>query len=243
MSVETYRVCLYLIRHAQSEGNAASNIIRGRDVSSQLTPLGFEQATLLGKRFKFQNVKFNYMLCSSAIRTIQTAHTVLAVLNLNKSKLIVTPELLEQSQGKWEGLDRKSPHILEAIAEMKRQNIVFCAPEGESLDMVQKRAIAALEPYVEQAKQESIVKNRKITIVIFAHGGVIQSLLQYYLQSNMRDAWLIRQHNTAINEIILNEDGVSLVRVNDYGHLTFLISEETTHRDDNDKKNNRISKD
>ncbi|CAF5085986.1 unnamed protein product, partial [Rotaria magnacalcarata] len=48
MSVETYRVCLYLIRHAQSEGNAASNIIRGRDVSSQLTPLGFEQATLLG---------------------------------------------------------------------------------------------------------------------------------------------------------------------------------------------------
>ncbi|CAF4663461.1 unnamed protein product, partial [Rotaria magnacalcarata] len=81
------------------------------------------------------------------------------VLNLNKSKLIVTPELLEQSQGKWEGLDRKSPHILEAIAEMRRQNIVFCAPEGESLDMVQKRAIAALEPYVEQAKQESIVKN------------------------------------------------------------------------------------
>ncbi|CAF3960192.1 unnamed protein product [Rotaria magnacalcarata] len=183
------------------------------------------------------------MLCSSAVRTIQTAHTVLAVLNLNKSKLIVTPELLEQSQGKWEGLDRKSPHILEAIAEMKRQNIVFCAPEGESLDMVQKRAIAALEPYVEQAKQESIVKNRKITIVIFAHGGVIQSLLQYYLQSNMRDAWLIRQHNTAINEIILNEDGVSLVRVNDYGHLTFLISEETSHRDANDKKNNRISKD
>ncbi|CAF3376210.1 unnamed protein product [Rotaria socialis] len=243
MSAETYRVCLYFIRHAQSEGNAVPNIIRGRDVSSQLTPLGFEQATLLGKRFKFQNVKFNYMLCSSAVRTIQTAHTVLAVLNLNKSKLIVTPELLEQSQGQWEGLDRKSPHIQEAIEKMKRQNAVFCAPEGESLDMVQKRAIAALEPYVEQAKQESIVKNRKITIVIFAHGGVIQSLLQYYLQSNMRDAWLIRQHNTAINEIILNENGVSLVKVNDYGHLTFLISEEALQRDDNDKQNNRISKD
>jgi broad specificity phosphatase PhoE len=48
MSTETYRVRLYFIRHAQSEGNFAANIIRGRDVSSQLTPLGLEQATLLG---------------------------------------------------------------------------------------------------------------------------------------------------------------------------------------------------
>jgi broad specificity phosphatase PhoE len=149
-------------------------------------------------------------------------------MNLDISKLITASELLEQSQGNWEGLDRKSPHILEAIKKMQRLQIEYCAPEGESLRMVQKRAIAYLELYIEQAKQQSIIENREISIVIFTHGGLIQSVLQYYLQSNPRDAWLIQQYNTAINEIILNENGVSLVKVNDYGHMTFLIPELET---------------
>ncbi len=48
MSVETYGVRLFFIRHAQSEGNFAANTIRGRDVASPLTPLGLKQAALLG---------------------------------------------------------------------------------------------------------------------------------------------------------------------------------------------------
>jgi broad specificity phosphatase PhoE len=149
-------------------------------------------------------------------------------MNLDISKLITASELLEQSQGNWEGLDRKSPHILEAIKEMQRLQIEYCAPEGESLRMVQKRAIAYLELYIEQAKQQSIIENREISIVIFTHGGLIRSVLQYYLQSNPPDAWLIQQYNTAINEIVLSENGVSLVKVNDYGHMTFLIPELET---------------
>ncbi|CAF4242283.1 unnamed protein product [Adineta steineri] len=168
------------------------------------------------------------MLSSTAIRTIQTATTALETMNLDVSKLIVTPELLEQSQGQWEGLDRKSPHILEAIDEMRRLQIEYCAPEGESLRMVQKRAITYLEPLIERAKEQSIIENREISLVIFTHGGLLQSVLQYYLQSKLCDAWLIQQHNTAINEILLNENGVSLVKVNDYGHLIFSIPELLT---------------
>lgn len=146
-------------------------------------------------------------------------------MNLDTSKLIMTPALLEQAQGKWEGLDRSSKYIQEAIQEMKRLDIEFCAPEGESLRMVQNRAIAALEPYIEQAKLESIEQNREICIGVFTHGGLIQSVLQYFLKSDIKQAWLIQLNNTAISEIRLIDNGASLIKVNDYGHLTFILPE------------------
>lgn len=164
-------------------------------------------------------------MSSSAVRTIQTAQTALEVLGADLSKVIITEGLVEQSQGQWEGMHNKSPEILEAIQEMNRLQIEFCAPGGESLRMVQKRAIEALEPYVEKAKKLSVDEDREVSIVAFTHGGLIQSVLQYYLQSKLRDAWLIQQHNTAINEIVLDPRGVSLAKVNDYGHLMFLIPE------------------
>ncbi|CAF4475775.1 unnamed protein product, partial [Rotaria magnacalcarata] len=44
------RVHLYLIRHGQSEANLVSTYICGQNISCSLTPLGKEQAFLLGKR-------------------------------------------------------------------------------------------------------------------------------------------------------------------------------------------------
>ncbi len=91
--------------------------------------------------------------------------------------------------------------------------------------MVQKRTINFLEPIIEQAKNQSLIENREVSIVIFTHGNLIKSVLQYYLQSNPKYVWLIRQHNTAINEIVLNEHGISVVKINDDSHLRFIIPE------------------
>ena len=60
-------------------------------------------------------------------------------------------------------------------------------------------------------------------MVVFTHANFIRALLQYYLQSNPKHAWLIGQNNTAITEILFNEQGISLVKVNDSGHLLFLM--------------------
>ncbi|CAF4382769.1 unnamed protein product, partial [Adineta steineri] len=45
------------------------------------------------------------------------------------------------------------------------------------------------------------------------------------LQSNTKYTWLIKQENTSISEILLDQFGTSLVKVNDSGHLVFLIPE------------------
>ncbi len=155
---------------------------------------------LLGKRLKYQNIKFDYIFSSTAV-------------------------ILEQSQGIWEGLNRQSCYTDEIIQQMNEVHIEFSAPKGESLRMVQKRGVEFLEPFIEQAKQQSIEEKREISIAIFTHGNFIRSVLQYYLQSTPRHARLIGQNNTAITEVLFNQYGTSLVKVNDTGHLTFLIPE------------------
>jgi broad specificity phosphatase PhoE len=155
---------------------------------------------LLGKRLKYQNIKFDYIFSSTAV-------------------------ILEQSQGIWEGLNRQSCYTDEIIQQMNEVHIEFSAPKGESLRMVQKRGVEFLEPFIEQAKQQSIEEKREISIAIFTHGNFIRSVLQYYLQSTPRHARLMGQNNTAITEVLFNQYGTSLVKVNDTGHLTFLIPE------------------
>ena len=146
-------------------------------------------------------------------------------MNIDISNLIISSELVEQSQGIWEGMSRALAFTPEIIQQMDELHLEFCPPNGESKQMVQKRGITFLEPIIEQAKNESIIENREISIAIFTHSNFITSVLQYYLQSNPKHAWLIRQNNTAINEIVLNNRGISLVKVNDDSHLIFSIPE------------------
>ncbi|CAF1331839.1 unnamed protein product [Rotaria sordida] len=121
----------------------------------------------------------------------------------------------------------------EVIQQWNELHFEYCPPNGESKRMVQKRTLAYLEPIIEQAKNQSLRENREISIGIFTHGNLIQSILQYYLQSNSKYAWVIQQNNTAINEILLNEHGISAVKINDDNHLRFLISEMQNESLDN----------
>jgi broad specificity phosphatase PhoE len=221
-------VRLHFIRHAESEANLNPTIIGGQTIPSALSPLGNEQAVLLGKRLKYQNTQFDYIFSSTAVRAQQTAKISLDIMGIDTSKLITSDALLEQSQGIWEGLNRQSCYTDEIIQQMNEVHIEFSAPKGESLRIVQKRGVEFLEPFIEQAKQRSIEEKREISIVIFTHANFIRSVLQYYLQSTPKHAWLIGQNNTAITEILFNQYGTSLVKVNDSGHLAFLIPELST---------------
>ncbi|UJR14447.1 hypothetical protein I4U23_001444 [Adineta vaga] len=223
MSNTKSRVRLIFIRHGQSEANLLSETICGQNIPSRLSPLGCEQAVLLGKRLKYQKINFDYILCSNAMRAKQTAEIALQLTNMDVSKLILSDALLEQSQGDWEGKNRYLCYTAEIMTRMSDLHIEFSSPNGESIRMVQKRAIEFLEPYIERAKQQSIEENREISIAIFGHANCTRSILQYYLETNARYSWLIGQENTSITEILFNEHGTAMVKVNDAAHLTFPI--------------------
>ena len=62
---------VYLIRHAQSEANAAHDLDNPTFYyDARITPLGKEQALSAHKKLK--NINFDLMLCSPLTRTLQT---------------------------------------------------------------------------------------------------------------------------------------------------------------------------
>lgn len=223
MAAVNHRVRLIFIRHAQSEANTTFETICGQSRACPLTPLGLQQAALLGKRFKYHKVNFDYLLCSTAVRAKLTADIALAAINVDPSKVIVSDALLEQSQGDWEGKNRFQCYNDEVMQRMKDLHIEFSAPNGESIRAVQKRTLAFLEPFIDEAKRRSVEENREVSMVIFTHANVVRAALQHFSQSEPRHAWLIGQANTGISEVLFNQHGTCISKVNDSGHLIFPI--------------------
>lgn len=85
---------LYIVRHAQSEANAAG-ILGG---NYPLTELGKEQATVLGK--EFADIPFDHVYASDAIRARQTAEILLQGRN---TSVETSEDLRERSFGMYEG--------------------------------------------------------------------------------------------------------------------------------------------
>ena len=174
---------------------------------------------------KYEKIRFDSIICSTAVRAKQTADIALKFLDVDPSTCIMSDALLEQSQGAWEGLHRAVTYDAKALQRMVELHVEFSAPEGESIRMVQKRVNDFLQPHIEQAKKQSIAENRDISIGVFTHANLIRAMLQHYLQSTPEYTWLIDQRNTAINEITFNRHGTCLVKTNDTGHLIFPVPE------------------
>ncbi len=66
MTNQNFHVRLYFIRHAESEANLIGTIICGQSLSSALSPLGNQQAILLGQQSEYENFQFDYLILSTA---------------------------------------------------------------------------------------------------------------------------------------------------------------------------------
>jgi len=89
---------LTLLRHAESEGNAA-NLIQGQH-DLPLTDKGRQQARQLAERWKAQATTFDGIIASPLLRARQTAEIVAAALEL---PIEIDPAWQEQSFGEIEG--------------------------------------------------------------------------------------------------------------------------------------------
>lgn len=56
--------------------------------------------------------------------------------------------------------------------------------------------------------------------ILVSHGGVVKALLCHVLGLDMRALFRIKQDNTAVNQIELDQDVRRVVLVNDTCHLT-----------------------
>ena len=221
-----FPIRLLLVRHGQSSSNLRPDLIAGRSDSALLTPLGELQATALSSRLHAASYRPLLVLSSTALRATSTASLLYPDL-----PLIASSDLLEQSQGQWTGQPRLSVYTAEVRAEMRRLHVDFAAPGGESIRQAGERALRRIGEEVQRWKEgqagreegeEDQAGSRAVDVLVVAHGMVIRGLV--FLLCGLRGdkVWRLGCHNCSLTELLLDERGGALERLNDHAHAEAL---------------------
>ena len=130
---------LYLIRHAEAEGNLYRRI-HGQ-YNSLITDNGYRQIQALQERFA--DVPIDAVYSSDLFRTMTTARAIYVPKGL---PLQTRADLRELGMGEWEdrswaGIDR-TDHTMMGLFSAASPD--FRAPRGESFPEVRRRGVAAI---------------------------------------------------------------------------------------------------
>jgi len=123
---------LYLFRHAESQSNINQHLIGGRSNETPLSQLGELQALWPGERLRNEEVRFDQIYSSTALRTQQTANIVCEKIGYPLENILYSEKLLELDQGDWQGQPRDQIYTPETIARINQDNWNFIPPNGES---------------------------------------------------------------------------------------------------------------
>ncbi len=215
---------IYLIRHAESIMNVEHpELINGRSNESPLSDLGRIQAGKLGLYLAAEEVHFDEVYSSPAVRAIGTANLACYYVKYPLEKIVVCDELQEQSQGDWEGKPRAPLYTPDVIAAMNSDNWNFKAPNGESQKDVEERMLEwvndKLLPRYEQG----------LTVGVFSHGMSIRCFFRGIMESSPKNTYKIEIDNTAITRFRYARNGWHLVTLNDTTHLTGMKSKPSPY--------------
>ncbi len=200
---------VYLIRHGQTAWNK-EEIFRGR-ADASLNFIGLREAELVGEYLKGMDIHAIYS--SPLSRARETARRIAQIFNL---KVQLLAGIIDMSFGKWEGRPLKEVQISdrEIYQQWKEKPHLVRIPEGESLDEVRGRAMAALDELVQyhHGKNLVLVSHRVINKVIIC--GILGIDNSHF--------WQIGQDTAAINLIQFQEGKYVLSLLNETCHLKSL---------------------
>ena len=194
----------YLIRHGRQMSPLCN-------VDVPLAPEGRRQAELLGKRLEAERP--DAVWSSGLLRAVETAEIANTIWNLPH---VIRPDLREISFGDMEGMSdaeivKTFGEFLAEKAKMKRD---LPYPGGESAGQVIARAL----PVIEEIASSGVKAAAVVT-----HGGVIRSLMTYFLDMEPAKYRILGNtlENCSITEVVWNgsKKRFFVERFNDYAHL------------------------
>lgn len=213
---------VYLIRHAEAEGNLY-RIAQGQH-DSNLTDRGWRQVKALEQRFA--DIQIDTVYSSDLYRTRATASAIYRPKNL---PLHQRPGLREIYVGDWEqrtwgDIARRTP---EAMADFGSRMDRWSIPGAETPAEVLARVRKAVEDIVQE--------NPGKTAAVFSHGYAIRLLLANLQGISLRDTGSKSPtgDNTAVSLLEGDENGLRVVWQNDNRHLQtpeFLAGEKALVR-------------
>ena len=199
---------IYLIRHAQSEGNLGKCFQGQSDTA--LTPHGLAQAEALQARFR--EIPLHAVYASPLSRAVQTAQAVALPHNLTVN---IEPGLIEMQGGKMENMPLAT--LLEEHGEQftlfDQQPHLFVGLEGtERITSVYERVIKTMD--------EIIARHPGQTVAVVAHGLPIRCYTCHASAKTIEQLGGVRwAQNTGVFHITHQDGKLALLRENDLSHL------------------------
>lgn len=206
-------ITFYFIRHAESMGNVNNHLIGGQSNHYPLSDRGIHQSHLLGGRLRRDGYSFDHVFCSPAVRAQETCRIACEAMGIPAATIQATDQILELSQGDWEGQERKKIYTSEVVAEIQKDTHNFKAPNGESHLEVENRMYDWME------KTAKALGDKDATVAAFSHGFAIRTLVRKVMNYPASSTSQTMIHNTSITCFQYNGYFWALERVNDFAHL------------------------
>ncbi len=213
---------LLLVRHGETNWNKESRFQGIRDIP--LNDNGREQGR---KAAEFlQGIPLDFAVSSSMLRPKETAEIILQ--QHPNVELTTTSELMEICHGLWEGkleaeIEADFPGLLQ---QWKEAPETVQMPEGENLQQVWDRAIAAWQKIVQDYNNG----DRPLTGLVVAHDAINKVIICYLLGLKPDNFWNIKQGNGAVSVIDYPQGAAGkpvLQAINLTTHLSDSILDKT----------------
>ena len=196
---------IYLVRHGETKANKLRLLFGHLDWD--LTRDGIKQAKgaalLLSKFFK---ERFDYLITSPLQRARHTASIITKRLRIKK--IVVDVDLMEKSEGTWEGKnfwdvrDNDSKNYYKWLKDPIKNK----PPNGESILDLNKR----IKRFYESIFKNHLGKN----VIVVAHSGPIRLFILNALELSPRKFWYLRVDCGSITEIHLSKKHSLVQKVN-----------------------------
>jgi len=197
---------IILVRHGRTAWNK-DKIFRGT-VDIPHDEVGQQEASLAGEWLKGETIHAAY--ASPLSRAMDTARAIAQHHGVPVQEL---PGLIDINYGDWQGVPLAEVKVkyvdLYRQWETVPQTVRF--PNGETLDEVRARALAAVD--------EVMTLNPDKTILLAAHRAVNKVLIAAFLGIDNSHYWRIGQDTTAINRFAGVGNTWHIQLVNDTCHL------------------------
>lgn len=203
---------IYLIRHAEAEGNLYRRI-QGR-YDSLVTETGKKQIKCLEKRF--EGVRVDAVYSSDYIRTRMTAAAVAEPRGL---EITEHAGLREVAMGEWE--DRTWSEIEEEYPEQ----LYYYNASPDKWDIPGGERFADLQARILGTLLEIAAQNENKAVAVVSHGGAIRALLAYiYGIPAQRVSEIQYCDNTAVSLLRAEGGRLEAEYINDNSHLPDELS-------------------
>lgn len=207
---------IYLIRHAEAEGNLYRRAHGHYD--STITDNGYRQIAALAKRFSA--VPINVVYSSDLTRTQTTA---LSITRTHGLPLHTTTGLREVNVGEWE--DR----TWEWLKQFDRERLAAFNTDAERWHVSGGEDMAELRERITRTLREIIDAHPNQTVAVFSHGLALRMLtgtLQGLSISEIDKTG--HGENTSVTKLEADGDGIRVIYRNDASHLPDALT--TLHK-------------